>query len=47
MVKPSDGDHRGSYYHIKAKCQVVKVITIQVIIIEIESYFIITGFFLI
>lgn len=32
----------GRYYHIKAKCQVVKEITIQVITMERESYFIIT-----
>lgn len=35
----------GRYYHIKAKCQVVKVITIQVITMEIESYFIIIRLF--
>lgn len=35
----------GRYYHIKAKCKVVKVITIQVITKEIQSYFIITRVF--
>lgn len=35
----------GRYYHIKAKCQVVKAITIQVITMEIESHFIITRVF--
>lgn len=36
----------GRYDHIKAKCQVVKVITLQVITMEIESYFIITKPFI-
>ena len=33
------------HYPIMAKYQVVRVITIQVITMEMESYFIITGFF--
>lgn len=35
----------GRYYHKKVKCQVVKVITIEIINMEVESYVTVTNMF--